>query len=135
MIDLDHFKTYNDTYGHPRGDAALQYVAAILAADLRAGDTAYRYGGEEFVVLYPNETAEKAASSTERIRASIEALNVPHTGNAPTNVLTISAGAATFMPQSDTDPSRIVELADQALYEAKQHGRNRVHASGHAPVR
>jgi two-component system chemotaxis response regulator CheY len=135
MIDLDHFKNYNDTYGHPRGDAALQHVAAILAADLRAGDTAYRYGGEEFVVLYPNETTDNAASSTERIRATIEALSVPHTGNPPTNILTISAGVATYTPPSDTDANRIVECADQALYEAKQHGRNRVHAAAHTPVR
>ena len=126
MCDLDHFKTYNDTYGHPQGDAALQQVAAIIAADLRTGDSAYRYGGEEFVLLLADASLPGAVKATERIRAAVESLAIPHRGNNPPGILTISAGVAAFTP--DIDASAIIEQADQAMYTAKQHGRNRVAA-------
>ncbi len=128
MCDLDHFKAYNDTYGHPQGDTALQQVAAILVSDLRTGDAAYRYGGEEFVVIYADENLPDAAKTTERLRAAVESLAIPHGGNQPPGILTISAGVATYTPHANLDPNAIIEHADRALYTAKQHGRNRVAA-------
>jgi two-component system cell cycle response regulator len=134
MCDLDHFKIYNDTYGHPQGDTALQQVAAILAADLRSGDTAYRYGGEEFVVLLPAEPLPGAVKATERLRAAVEALGIPHRGNNPPGILTISAGVAAYIPHTDIDANGIIEQADQALYTPKQHGRNRVAAPNNTNI-
>jgi two-component system chemotaxis response regulator CheY len=134
LCDLDHFKIYNDTYGHPQGDVALQQVAAILAADLRAGDAAYRYGGEEFVVLFDGDDLPSAVETTERLRAAVEALAIAHRGNNPPGVLTISAGVAGYTPQSSDDSNGIIERADRALYTAKQHGRNRIAAPLHPEV-
>lgn len=128
MCDLDCFKVYNDTYGHPAGDVALQQVAAVLAADLRAGDAAYRYGGEEFVVLFDDDLSA-AVKATERLRVAVEALAIPHRGNVPPGFLTISAGVACYTPGTDVDTDAVIEQADRALYAAKQHGRNRVAAS------
>jgi len=128
MCDLDCFKVYNDTYGHPAGDVALQQVAAVLAADLRAGDAAYRFGGEEFVVLFDDDDLSVALKATERLRVAVESLAVPHRGNPPFGFLTISAGVATFTPDADVDTDAVIEQADRALYVAKQHGRNRVAA-------
>jgi diguanylate cyclase (GGDEF)-like protein len=130
MCDLDHFKAYNDTYGHPQGDEALRSVASVLATDSRAGDTAYRFGGEEFVLLLADERLPGAVVAVERFRQSIEALSIPHIGNVPPGVLTISVGVATFDPGRDLESSEVLVLADQALYAAKTEGRNRV-----APVR
>jgi two-component system, cell cycle response regulator len=128
MCDLDYFKAYNDTYGHGPGDNALQQVASVLAADLRTEDTAYRYGGEEFVILFADEHLAGAVSTTERLRRAVQALAIPHAGNRPPGVVTISAGVATFDPATHLDASDVLEHADQALYTAKQHGRNRVAA-------
>ena len=128
LCDLDHFKTYNDTYGHPQGDTALQQIAAILAADLRAGDTAYRYGGEEFVIIYAEDDLPDATRATERLRHTIQSLAIPHRVNHPTGILTISAGVATYTPATNTDANALIEQADRALYTAKQRGRNRIAA-------
>jgi two-component system chemotaxis response regulator CheY len=126
IFDLDHFKSYNDTYGHPEGDKALQQVAAILAADIRTADAAYRYGGEEFLVLLANERLDGARVIAERLRKTIEASAFPHEGTA-SGLLTISAGIASFdPPETGRTASQIIEDADQALYTAKQEGRNRV---------
>ena len=127
MCDLDNFKSFNDHYGHPQGDKALQQVAAVLAADLRAGDAAYRYGGEEFVILLADEHLPEAVKVTERLRNAVEALALPHR-NSPPGILTISAGVASYTPNTTIDANSIIEQADQALYTAKQHGRNRVAA-------
>jgi two-component system chemotaxis family response regulator WspR len=128
MIDVDNFKSYNDTYGHGAGDNALQQVAAVLAADLRTEDAAYRYGGEEFVILYSDEEREGAVTATERLRQAVQALAIGHAGNRPPGVVSISAGVAAFDPDTDLNAKTILEHADQALYVAKQHGRNRVAA-------
>jgi diguanylate cyclase (GGDEF)-like protein len=126
MCDLDHFKAYNDTYGHPQGDQALQHVAAVLAADQRADDTAYRYGGEEFIIIYADERLPGAVAAATHLRQTIEALAIPHTGNHPHRILTISVGIATYEPGNDQSASSILKQADQALYTAKQHGRNQI---------
>jgi two-component system chemotaxis response regulator CheY len=124
MCDLDNFKAYNDAYGHPQGDQALQHIAAILAADQRAGDTAYRYGGEEFVILYADEHLPGAVTAANRLRQTIENLAIAHTGNRPYGILTISLGVATYEPGHNQTAAAILELADQPLYSAKQRGRN-----------
>ena len=128
MCDLDHFKTYNDTYGHGQGDNALQQVAAVLTADPRTEDAAYRYGGEEFVVLFAEEDTSGAVAASKRLRVALQTLGIVHVGNVPPGVLTISVGVASYDPETDLDSNTVLEHADQALYAAKQSGRNRVTA-------
>jgi two-component system, cell cycle response regulator len=135
MCDLDHFKAFNDTYGHGQGDQALQQFAAVLHADPRTEDSVYRYGGEEFVILFSDEHLTGAVAATERVRAAVQGLGIPHTGNTPPGIMTISAGVATFEPDDDVEANVILERADQALYAAKQHGRNRVVAPMHGATR
>lgn len=126
VADIDFFKRYNDALGHPAGDRCIVEVARVLAANARrAGDLAPRYGGEEFVLLLPATDAPEAALVAERTRAAIEALAIPHPdGVGP--VVTASFGVATFVPEAGGDPARLVATADQALYRAKNEGRNRV---------
>jgi two-component system, cell cycle response regulator len=128
MFDLDEFKLYNDTYGHPQADSALQRIAALLATDLRAEDAAYRYGGEEFIVVLADETLSGAVKATERIRTAVENLAIPHRRSNSRGILTISAGVATYTPRTSATPDTVLEQADRALYVAKQQGRNRVAA-------
>jgi len=123
MIDIDHFKTYNDTHGHVAGDEALRSVAAILSANVRPDDVVYRYGGEEFSVLLSEATPAEAALVAERIRAAVEAAEIPGGDTQPGGRLTVSVGLALT---DRTDPGRIKERADGALYDAKHLGRNRV---------
>lgn len=123
MLDLDHFKQINDTYGHPRGDEVLQDVAGILARDLRGVDTAYRYGGEELCVLMPETSTDEAAGFAERIRLQVET-SFPWATRSP---VTLSAGVAE-LPAGGDAPT-LVGAADRALYVAKRNGRNRVERS------
>lgn len=121
MIDIDHFKRLNDTYGHPEGDRRLQSVAAILDGCLQRGDDLLaRYGGEEFIAALPSPDAAHALGLGERLRASVEAAALP----APVATVTISIGVAWQAPGEDRDPRDLVERADQALYRAKHAGRN-----------
>lgn len=121
MIDIDHFKRLNDTYGHPEGDRRLQSVAAILDGCLQRGDDLLaRYGGEEFIAALPSPDAAHALGLGERLRASVEAAALP----APEATVTISIGVAWQAPGEDRDPRDLVERADQALYRAKHAGRN-----------
>jgi two-component system chemotaxis response regulator CheY len=134
MFDLDAFKLYNDTYGHPQGDTALRRIAALLATDLRAQDAAYRYGGEEFIVVLADESLSDAVKATDRLRIAVENLAIPHGRNNPPGILTISAGVAAFTPHSSVTADTVLEEADRALYVAKQQGRNRVAAPQPARV-
>ena len=121
MIDIDHFKRLNDTYGHPEGDRRLQSVAAILDGCLQRGDDLLaRYGGEEFIAALPSPDAAHALGLGERLRASVEAAALP----APEATVTISIGVAWQAHGEDRDPRDLVERADQALYRAKHAGRN-----------
>ena len=130
LCDLDGFKSYNDTYGHLEGDEALRRVGAAITNQMRAGDGAYRYGGEEFLILMPDDTPDRAVVAMERLRLAIETLAIPHSGRRPPGVVTLSIGIAAWFPESGETPAQVLEAADSALYVAKQHGRNRVVAPG-----
>jgi len=127
MLDIDHFKGYNDTYGHPAGDACINAVAAAVDSVLRRpGDLAGRYGGEEFAVLLPGTDSAGAAAMGERIRAAVENLGLTHSG-ASCGIVTVSVGAAAIMPPiGSVGPAVFMEAADAALYAAKRAGRNNV---------
>lgn len=127
MLDIDHFKGYNDLYGHQEGDRCLQRVAEILNSLMqRAGDLVARYGGEEFVAVLPGLSAQSAAEVAEKIRGAVEQMRMPHPGNMPAAVVTISIGVAATTPDQDGRPSVLLHQADANLYQAKRKGRNRV---------
>ncbi|MBN1242262.1 MAG: GGDEF domain-containing protein [Spirochaetales bacterium] len=127
MIDIDHFKSYNDHYGHLEGDECLRRVAACLVASLeRATDFVGRYGGEEFLVLLPRVDGLGARLVAERLRKAVERLHIVHVANRAIGVVTISVGVAAKVPRPDGDASVLVREADVALYLAKSRGRNRV---------
>jgi diguanylate cyclase (GGDEF)-like protein len=130
ICDVDHFKTYNDTLGHQAGDEALRAVAAKLAAEVRASDGVYRYGGEEFVLVLPEQSLQTARAAVERVRAAVERLAIPHPGRGPGGVVTMSFGIAGFRPGQATTVEDLLKQADAALYEAKEAGRNRVGVAG-----
>ena len=118
MIDVDHFKRFNDTHGHPAGDDALRAVAAIIGRQVRKDDVAYRYGGEEFCVLLPDTDAASAAVVAERIRRAIETAELPVNAKVTASV-GVAAGAA-------EEITGMLDRADGALYDAKDAGRNRI---------
>ena len=126
MIDVDHFKLFNDTYGHPEGDACLSRIGEVLAttADTCAGFAA-RYGGEEFCLLLPNSNAARATQVAEKVRATVEGLAIPHLTSACKTV-TVSVGVATITPGAAQPQDDLIEAADAALYAAKRRGRNAV---------
>jgi diguanylate cyclase (GGDEF)-like protein len=126
MCDVDRFKAYNDLYGHQAGDQALRAVAATMAAEVRAGDGVYRYGGEEFVLVLPEQTLETALVAVERVRAAVQQLAIPHAGAGQGGVLTLSAGIGAFAPGQPTTAEELLKRADAALYQAKLAGRNQV---------
>jgi diguanylate cyclase (GGDEF)-like protein len=127
MCDVDHFKLFNDTYGHLAGDEVLRSVARALANGVRAGDQAYRYGGEEFLLVLPAQSIEGGRRSAERLRAAVEALNIPHSAS-PSKRITVSMGVAMLAGGEGKSAAAWVEQADAALYRAKELGRNRVMA-------
>jgi diguanylate cyclase (GGDEF)-like protein/PAS domain S-box-containing protein len=129
MVDLDHFKKFNDQYGHPAGDACLQAVAPVLATEARRpADLATRYGGEEFAVLLPNTDAAGCKLVGEKIRQGLRQLCIPHALNIPSKRVTASLGGATIRLHADrtTESSSLVQTADRALYAAKEGGRDRL---------
>lgn len=127
MIDIDHFKAYNDTYGHLQGDLCLRQVAqAIVSALKRSGDFAARYGGEEFVVLLPNTDLAGALSTAGIIRANVRSAAIEHSSSPVSPHVTVSIGISGIVPTMDIDPDALVAAADVALYQAKSGGRNRV---------
>jgi diguanylate cyclase (GGDEF)-like protein len=127
MIDIDFFKSLNDAYGHQRGDVCLTSVANALCNTLkRSGDMVARYGGDEFIIILPGTTEEGAAEIGEVIRATIEALELPHKDSSVANVLTISIGVVTVYPTQGFYPQELVAAADEALYLAKEQGRNQL---------
>jgi len=129
LLDLDHFKKLNDTYGHQAGDAALRNAAAILQGHLRKGDLAARYGGEEFVVILPGTKEKGASKLADRVRQAIADAHLVFEGARIS--VTTSLGMAVW-PGDGKDSEQILSAADQALYAAKQGGRNRVVAASSA---
>jgi diguanylate cyclase (GGDEF)-like protein len=134
MIDVDHFKLYNDTYGHPEGDACLTRLGETLAGI--AADTmgfAGRYGGEEFCLLLPNTGPVKAIEIGEMVRAAIQGLGLPHVTSSH-QIVTVSVGVAVTLPNDTQRPGDLIEAADAALYAAKHRGRNTVVEHGFAKL-
>ncbi|HEY9578053.1 MAG TPA: diguanylate cyclase, partial [Pseudobacillus sp.] len=136
LLDIDFFKLYNDTYGHLSGDDCLRAVAAKMEQKAQefSGFIA-RYGGEEFVVILPDTTAEESWIIAEEIRRSVENLEMPHSQSKVSEYVTISAGLTTIAPNQDHySVAELIKLADQALYEAKKAGRNRLKVSNGLPI-
>jgi len=129
MLDIDNFKTFNDKYGHPRGDKVLQAVSAAIRSNLREMDIAARYGGEEFVVLLPETDADGALAVAERIRRDVEATQFIVGDNMPLVHQGVSAGIAAY-PAHVSKASALVDEADRAMYVAKREGKNRVRVAG-----
>lgn len=125
MIDVDHFKRYNDRYGHGLGDQVLRQVGAVLAGVCRSGDLAARYGGEEFTIVMADVEESTAMARAELLRQRMVETRVVTIGGASIPAVTISVGVAMY-PRDGSTPTEVVEAADQALYAAKQQGRNRV---------
>ncbi len=122
ICDIDFFKRYNDTHGHLQGDDVLRQVAAAIAGQCRVNERAYRYGGEEFVIIYDQEALPGAIIAGDRLRHAVEELAIPQ-GDGPA-VVTISVGIATWDPANARDADMVLKEADAALYEAKDAGRN-----------
>ncbi len=131
LADVDHFKRYNDTYGHQRGDRCLALVArALRDHTARSSDLVARYGGEEFAVLLPNTDLAGAAAVGERLRAAVAALAIPHDASSVGPIVSLSLGAATMNPATAVSETTLIAAADGALYRAKETGRNRVISAG-----
>lgn len=131
MIDIDHFKQYNDTYGHLAGDEVLRSVAqTVKSCFARPKDLAVRMGGEEFVVILPQTPRTAIAALAGTVVRAVEALGIPHSGSSASDRVTISVGGATHVPNDDGRPCALIEAADQAMYQAKHSGRNRAVMEG-----
>lgn len=127
MLDIDHFKGYNDSYGHIEGDSCLKLIASVLEKSLdRPGDIVARFGGEEFVCLLPETSADGGGLIAEKLRATVQALGIPHRSSVTAPSVTISLGVAWTVPKASESPESLLVLADSLLYRAKREGRNRV---------
>lgn len=127
MIDVDYFKTYNDSFGHLEGDEALRKVAATIRdACARPSDLPARYGGEEFALVLPNTSQGGARLVAEKLRMTVEALKIPHSSPIEGSSLTISIGLATITPKAGSNCRELISAADKGLYLAKNNGRNQV---------
>jgi diguanylate cyclase (GGDEF)-like protein len=126
LADVDHFKAYNDFYGHQAGDDCLRQVASALkSVGRRPADLAARYGGEEFAIVLPATAMEGAVDVAKSLIRAIEGMAIPHVRSGAGACVSLSQGIASMIPVQDTKPENVIELADQALYQAKQQGRNR----------
>lgn len=126
MIDIDNFKEYNDKYGHVEGDKCLQNISRIIKNVInQSNNVVSRYGGEEFIALISNSDLEKAKCIAENIRKSIEGLGIPHEASEH-EIVTVSIGVATAIPNMQLKSEDLIVMADQALYRAKSSGKNRV---------
>jgi diguanylate cyclase (GGDEF)-like protein len=129
--DIDYFKQFNDVYGHPSGDACLQSIAAVLRDGASSpGAVAARYGGEEFALLLPGIAAAEAAQVAEGLCAAVSALDIPHADSHVSSHVTLSLGVASHTSVPGRRPGVLVRAADEALYQAKEEGRNRVVLAG-----
>ncbi|MBA3035588.1 MAG: diguanylate cyclase [Desulfobacterium sp.] len=127
MIDIDHFKAYNDNYGHQAGDECLKQIGRVLKeAATRPEDLIARYGGEEFIATLVDTDINGAITVAERIRSKLKALNIPHGFSTTANIVTISLGIAGGIPNRESLPGSFITMADKALYQAKKEGRNQI---------
>ena len=127
MIDVDHFKEYNDHYGHPAGDAVLRQIAAIVSESVRrGGELVARYGGEEFALLLPGADLDSARVAAERCRQRVIDAKIEHRASTTSAWLGVSIGVASQVAAPNVDCSVLVEIADAALYRAKRCGRGRI---------
>jgi diguanylate cyclase (GGDEF)-like protein len=127
MCDLDAFKAYNDTYGHQAGDLCLQKVARAIATQLkRPDDLVARYGGEEFAIILPNTDRQGGLTVAEAIRQTVQALQIPHDGGVEEKIVTLSLGITCLIPTQTKSPEAAIAIADKALYQAKEQGKNRI---------
>lgn len=132
LCDLDHFKRYNDTFGHPAGDRCLIRVArALLSGPQRPADLVARYGGEEFAIILPNTDTHGAWRIAQKIHKSIRALRIEHAPGNEEPYVTVTMGVSTVIPGHDNTAQMLVQASDLALYHAKQQGRNRTYVNGH----
>jgi diguanylate cyclase (GGDEF)-like protein len=134
MMDIDHFKAFNDHYGHLAGDDCLKRVAWALSGVLkRTEDFLARYGGEEFAAILPTTAGDGAMAMAADMRNAVEGLSIAHEYSSAASRVTISMGIATLVPRSDMAAAMLISSADQALYEAKAGGRNRIVVSNFPP--
>ena len=127
MLDIDHFKSFNDTYGHGHGDDCLKRVAKAMERSLRrSSDFVARYGGEEFAVILPSTTEPEACAMAKLIQDAIKALEIQHSGSPVTSQVTLSMGIATVVPDGHQSPDDLITEADSQLYMAKRSGRNTI---------
>jgi len=129
MFDIDHFKDFNDTYGHLQGDRIIREISRQLTRSVRQVDFPARYGGEEFAIILPAVDIKGAVVVAERIRRKIETFAFPSSNGGPSLHVTISVGVTEFDPETEYSPSEVVREADRALYQSKEKGRNRVTVS------
>ena len=127
MLDIDFFKLYNDHYGHQGGDECLKKVTTVLSSVIhRETDFLARYGGEEFSVILPDTDLKNSVRIAEDMRNALGALHIEHARSKISDFVSISLGVAALVPEKDTEPEILITAADQALYKAKEDGRNRV---------
>ncbi|QEN04930.1 diguanylate cyclase [Thiospirochaeta perfilievii] len=127
MIDIDHFKLYNDTYGHQEGDICLKRVASALKSTLkRQCDIVARYGGEEFIAVLPDTDLEGAVLVAERMRQAVDSLGISHSSSLTLDHVTVSLGVSTVIPVATSMSGFLIKAVDKALYKAKESGRNQV---------
>lgn len=127
LLDIDHFKAYNDSYGHQEGDDCLKRISHVISRTVtRQTDLAARYGGEEFCCILPATSYENAMTIADKMRYNVESLRLPNKGSSINDYVTVSLGVATAVPGTPTTPDRILAVADKNLYKAKESGRNQV---------
>lgn len=127
LIDVDFFKSYNDSYGHPAGDDVLRRIGGIMQrATARAGEVAGRYGGEEFILVLPGASASDALRVTQRLQRLVQQENIPHSASEVSDRVSISQGVLSVKPDQDIDPGVLIDRADAALYQAKREGRDKI---------
>jgi len=127
MIDIDKFKNYNDTYGHLKGDDVIRKIADILTISLRReADIVARYGGEEFAIILEDTDKDGFLKVTRNIQENLERENIEHKNSVVSNIVTLSIGVASIIPNPDLTAKKIIDIADKNLYKAKENGRNKV---------
>ncbi len=127
LLDVDYFKNYNDTYGHTEGDAVLQKLADLMQrAATRAGEVVARYGGEEFILVLPGASADSAMRTASRLRDLVNEERIPHKTSQVEQFITVSQGVITVQPDGELEPVDLVKRVDQALYQAKDNGRDAI---------